>query len=120
MTASKHASPTDGYHDQKKSIDSICVFCGSHLGTKRSYETAARAMGADMVRANLRLVYGGAKVGLMGVLADAVLAAGGQVIGVMPRSLVAREIAHGGLTELRIVETMHERKEVMSTLADAF
>jgi uncharacterized protein (TIGR00730 family) len=101
-------------------MNSVCVFCGSHLGADASYEAAARATATALVRADLRLVYGGGNVGLMGVLADAVLAAGGRVTGVMPRALVEREIAHRGLSDLRVVETMHERKELMASLADAF
>ena len=102
------------------SMNSICVFCGSSSGRSVVYEQAARAMARAIARAKLRLVYGGGRVGLMGVLADAAISAGGHVTGVMPRALVDREIAHQGLHELRIVETMHERKEVMSALADAF
>ena len=101
-------------------MNSICVFCGSSSGANGIYEESARATGKALVRAGLRLVYGGGRVGLMGVLADEVLAAGGQVTGVMPRALVEREIAHRGVTDLRVVETMHERKELMADLADAF
>ena len=101
-------------------MNSVCVFCGSHSGANESYAVAARATGEALVRAGIGLVYGGGRVGLMGVLADAVLSRGGQVTGVMPRALVEREIAHRELSDLRVVETMHERKEVMATLADAF
>src|SRR5258708_692238 len=101
-------------------MNSICVFCGSSPGLSARYEEAARAMARALVRANLRLIYGGGRVGLMGVLADAVISAGGHVTGVMPRALFDREIAHEGLGELRVVNTMHERKEVMARLADAF
>jgi uncharacterized protein (TIGR00730 family) len=101
-------------------MNSICVFCGSNSGTNGSYEEAARATGHALARAGLRLVYGGAKVGLMGVLADAVLSAGGHVTGVMPRALFEREIAHTGVSDLRKVRSMHERKELMAALADAF
>ncbi len=102
------------------SLNSICVFCGSSPGLSASYEEAARATARALVRANLRLIYGGGRVGLMGVLADAVILAGGHVTGVMPRALFDREIAHQGLSELRVVNTMHERKEVMARLGDAF
>ena len=101
-------------------IQSICVFCGSSPGASRQYLDAARAFGVAAARRGLRLVYGGASVGLMGALADAALSAGGEVIGVIPRALVDREIAHRGLTELRVVETMHERKATMAQLAGAF
>lgn len=99
---------------------SICVFCGSSTGRRDTYTAAARAMAAEMVRRELTLVYGAGDVGLMGVLADAVLAAGGWVIGVIPRGLVLREVAHQGLTELHVVESMHERKALMAELSDAF
>ena len=101
-------------------IDSVCVFCGSAKGVDSAYLDAASAFAREAVRRGLRLVYGGASVGLMGALADAALAAGGEVIGVIPRALVDREIAHRGLTELRVVATMHERKGMMAELADAF
>jgi len=101
-------------------MNSICVFCGSHSGANAIYESAARATAVALVRSGIRLVYGGAKVGLLGVLADTVLAAGGKVTGVIPRALVDREIAHNGLSELRVVDSMHERKAVMASLADAF
>jgi len=102
------------------SLNSICVFCGSSPGLNASYEEAARATARALVRANLRLIYGGGRVGLIGVLADAVISAGGHVTGVMPRALFDGEIAHQGLSELRVVNTMNERKEVMARLADAF
>jgi len=101
-------------------MNSISVFCGSSTGANTVYREAARATGEALVRAGIRLVYGGGKVGLMGVLADAVLAAGGQITGVMPRALVERETAHHGIADLRIVESMHERKELMASLGDAF
>lgn len=103
-----------------KTIDTICVFCGSSAGVSEIYTEAARMFARDAVRRGLRLVYGGASVGLMGAVADAALDAGGDVIGVIPRALVEREIAHRGLTELRVVQTMHERKATMAQLADAF
>jgi uncharacterized protein (TIGR00730 family) len=98
----------------------LCVFAGSSVGGRPEYADAARALGAELVGRGLGLVYGGGGIGLMGVLADAVLAADGEVIGVIPRPLAAREIAHHGLTELRVVESMHERKATMAELADGF
>jgi uncharacterized protein (TIGR00730 family) len=99
---------------------SVCVFCGSSSGAAASYARAALALAESAASRGVRLVYGGASVGLMGVLADAALARGGAVIGVIPRALVDRELAHRGLTELHVVDTMHERKARMAELADAF
>jgi hypothetical protein len=98
----------------------VCVFCGSSSGTDPAFLNAARELGALLAQRGLGLVYGGGNIGLMGALADATLAAGGEVIGVIPEQLVQRELAHRGCTELRIVGTMHERKAVMADLADAF
>lgn len=98
----------------------ICVFCGSNKGVRAEYVLAAKAMGQALVKRNIGLVYGGGNVGLMGVIADAMLAEGGEVIGVIPQGLVAREVAHQHLTEQRIVGTMHERKALMAELSDAF
>lgn len=98
----------------------ICVFCGSSSGKNEAYAQAARDMGTTLAQAGIELVYGGGRVGLMGVIADAALAAGGSVIGVMPQALVDREVQHVSLTELHVVESMHERKTKMSTLADGF
>jgi uncharacterized protein (TIGR00730 family) len=98
----------------------VCVFAGSSLGSRPAYESFARALGAALAARRVDLVYGGARVGLMGIVADAVLAGGGQVIGVIPAALVAREVAHNGLTDLRVVNSMHERKALMADLADAF
>ena len=98
----------------------ICVFCGSNAGARSEYAEAARALATVLAERKLGIVYGGGNVGLMGVLADAALARGGEVIGVIPRKLVEREVAHRGVTELRIVETMHERKALMNDLSDAF
>ncbi len=97
----------------------ICVFAGSNAGARESYLIAARELGAEIARRGLGLVYGGASCGLMGACADAALAGGAEVIGVLPRALTTREIAHTGLTEMRIVGSLHERKAVMSTLSDA-
>ena len=98
----------------------ICVYCGSAVGVRSEYQSIAKELGTAMAETGFRLVYGGAHVGLMGVIADAVLAAGGEVIGVIPQQLADREVAHLGLTELHIVRSMHERKHMMAELADAF
>ncbi|MCY1061535.1 TIGR00730 family Rossman fold protein [Nannocystis sp. SCPEA4] len=98
----------------------LCVFCGSSPGHDASYLAAARNLGAVLARAGIGLVYGGASVGLMGAVADAVMSDGGEVVGVMPRSLVDKEIAHKALADLRIVGSMHERKALMAELADGF
>jgi uncharacterized protein (TIGR00730 family) len=99
---------------------SVCVFCGSSTGSRPEYADAARRLGATLAARRLELVYGAGNVGLMGVLADAALAAGGRVVGVIPRSLVLRELAHQGLSESHVVETMHQRKALMADLSDAF
>jgi uncharacterized protein (TIGR00730 family) len=101
-------------------IRRICVFCGSNKGADPVYVEAARELGRLFAKEGIALVYGGGSVGLMGELADAVLHAGGEAIGVIPHALWAREVGHRGLTDLRIVETMHERKAQMADLADAF
>lgn len=101
-------------------MQTICVFCGSRAGADPAFAGAARAFGSAIARSGRGLVYGGGHVGIMGVLADAVLSAGGRVTGVIPRPLQAKEIAHLQLTELRVVESMHERKAMMAELADAF
>jgi len=98
----------------------LCVFCGSSPGVQASYGQAADDMGSLLAERGIELVYGGGKVGLMGRVADACLRQGGRVIGVMPRALVEKEIAHQGLTKLHVVESMHERKALMADLADAF
>ena len=98
----------------------VCAFTGSSPGARGEYAAAARDFGRALVERGGELVYGGGNVGLMGVLADAVLARGGKVIGVIPEALVAKEVAHRGLSELRVVASMHERKAVMAELADAF
>lgn len=98
----------------------ICVFCGASPGRDERYVTAARAVGEALAGRGIGLVYGGSRIGLMGAVADAALAAGGEVVGVIPQGLVDRELAHPGLTELRIVGTLHERKAVMADLSDAF
>jgi uncharacterized protein (TIGR00730 family) len=98
----------------------VCVFCGSAPGRRDLYAKAAQTLGQALVQRGLGLVYGGGHIGLMGILADAVMAAGGRAVGVIPRSLVDKELAHSGLTELHIVGTMHERKALMADLSDAF
>lgn len=98
----------------------ICVFCGSNAGNKPVYADAARQTGAALARRKLTLVYGGGQIGLMGTVADGALAAGGEVIGVIPKALATKELAHTGLTELRVVKTMHERKALMAELSDGF
>lgn len=98
----------------------ICVFCGASPGRGSGYVALATAVGAGLAARGIGLVYGGGRVGLMGALADASLAGGGEVVGVIPRRLVDRELAHPGLTDLRIVESLHERKALMADLADGF
>jgi len=98
----------------------ICVFCGSSSGGRPEYTAAASGLAQVLARRGLGLVYGGGKVGLMGVLADAMLAAGGEAIGVIPQALMDKELGHPGLTELRVVASMHERKALMADLADGF
>ena len=101
-------------------LQSICVFCGSSTGSDSAYTEAARSLGTTLAEADIRLVFGGGHVGLMGEISNAALAAGGDVIGVIPKFLVERELAHEALTDLRIVRSMHERKALMSDLAEAF
>jgi uncharacterized protein (TIGR00730 family) len=98
----------------------ICVFCGSSFGARPAYKEAAVEVGTLLARKGVGLVYGGSKIGLMGALADAALATGGEVIGVIPQALVDKEVAHRGLTDLRVVASMHERKALMADLSDAF
>jgi uncharacterized protein (TIGR00730 family) len=98
----------------------ICVFCGSSAGNHPAYAEAARAMGALLAKRGIGLVYGGGNVGLMGIVADAVMAHGGEAIGVIPQPLADREIAHTGITELRVVDSMHTRKAMMAELSDGF
>ena len=101
-------------------LRSVCVFSGSSPGARPSYTETATALGREVATRGLRLVYGGASVGLMGAVADAALAAGGEVVGVIPQHLVDREVAHDRLTELRVTGSMHERKALMADLADGF
>ena len=101
-------------------LRALCVFCGSSAGRRPEYREAAADLGRLLAEQQITVVYGGAAVGLMGIVADACLLAGGKVVGVIPQGLVDREIAHRGLTELRVVRTMHERKALMADLSDAF
>jgi uncharacterized protein (TIGR00730 family) len=98
----------------------VCVFCGSSTGASPAFAAAATELGATLAAKGIGLVYGGADVGLMGILADAALAAGGEVVGVMPGALVEKEIAHARLTEMHVTSSMHERKALMADLADGF
>lgn len=101
-------------------LETICVFCGSSTGTNPSYREAAAELGRVLALSGRRLVYGGGKIGLMGVLADAALEHGGEVVGVMPRQIERLEVAHRGIDDLRIVDSMHQRKLEMGELADGF
>ena len=101
-------------------MNSVCVFAGSSFGCRPEYEIAASVLGKAIAGRDLTLLYGGASVGLMGTVADAALQAGGRVVGVLPRALAELEIAHEGLTELKVVASMHERKTVMADASDAF
>ncbi|CAN7450700.1 TIGR00730 family Rossman fold protein [Trinickia sp. LjRoot230] len=101
-------------------MKAVCVYCGSSPGVRPVYAQAAEAFGRALVAAGCSLVYGGGRVGLMGTVADAVLAAGGRAVGVIPKLLVDKEIGHTGLTELHVVPDMHERKKMMADLSDAF
>jgi uncharacterized protein (TIGR00730 family) len=101
-------------------VQRICVFCGASPGRSPGYLELATTVGAGLAERGIGVVFGGSRVGMMGAVADAALRAGGEVIGIIPRRLVERELAHGGLTELRVVETLHERKAEMAALADGF
>ena len=98
----------------------VCVYCGSRPGARPAYAEAARRLGERLAAEGIGLVTGGGRVGLMGVVADAVLSGGGRAVGVIPRALADREVGHDGMTELHVVETMHQRKAAMADLADAF
>lgn len=98
----------------------VCVFCGSATGLNTVYAEAAEALGRLLAQSSIRLVYGGGNIGLMGVVADAVMAAGGKATGVIPAFLMQREVGHRGITDLEIVESMHQRKQRMADLSDAF
>jgi uncharacterized protein (TIGR00730 family) len=101
-------------------MNRICVFCGSRTGDRAVYAESARRLGEELARRGLGLVFGGGHIGLMGVLADAVLQGGGEVVGVIPQSLVDKELAHAGVTRMHVVATMHERKALMADLSDGF
>lgn len=104
----------------KKPLGAICVFCGASHGARPEYPAAAFELGRSIARQGLTLVYGGGRAGLMGAVADAALGAGGRVVGVITKLLESRELAHTGISELRVVESMHERKMMMADLSDAF
>ncbi len=101
-------------------LESICLFCGASTGANPLYRAAAAHFGATLAKQKIRLVYGGGQVGLMGVAADACLDAGGEVIGVIPKMLMEKEVGHTGVTKMHVVETMHERKALMTELSDGF
>jgi uncharacterized protein (TIGR00730 family) len=106
--------------NSRRTLKRICVFCGSSTGNKPVYQDAATSLGRYLASSGIGLVYGGGRVGLMGKIADSVLGAGGEAIGVIPRDLADKEIAHAGLTKLHVVASMHERKSLMADLAEAF
>lgn len=101
-------------------MNTVCVYCGSSLGADPAFATAAHLVGRILAHSGRTIVYGGGRVGLMGAVADAAIESGGRVIGIIPRSLQEKELAHHGLTELRVVGSMHERKAIMADLADGF
>ncbi|MCD0505303.1 TIGR00730 family Rossman fold protein [Bordetella petrii] len=101
-------------------IQNICVYCGSNSGSRPDYAEGARELARELVRRDIGLVYGGASVGIMGVVADAVMAEGGRVIGIIPEPLMRKELGHRGLTELHVVQSMHERKTMMAERSDGF
>lgn len=103
-----------------KPLKRVCVFCGANPGNNPAYAAAARAMGEAIAQRGLGLVYGGGHVGLMGIVADAAMKAGAEVIGIIPEVLMNREVGHGAITELHVVGTMHERKKMMADLSDGF
>lgn len=101
-------------------LRSICLFCGSSPGVDPAFKLAAAQLGTMLAHQNIRLIYGGGHVGLMGVAADACLKAGGEVVGIIPKKLMEKEVGHTGLTQMHVVDTMHERKALMTQLSDAF
>ena len=101
-------------------LRSICLFCGSSPGVNPAFKVAAAQLGTMLAHQNIRLIYGGGHVGLMGVAADACLKAGGEVVGIIPKKLMEKEVGHTGLTKMHVVDTMHERKALMTQLSDAF
>ena len=116
----RDTDPADSNSAEAGSLGSVCVYCGSSSGDLPGYAAAASELGALLAQREIRLVFGGGSVGLMGVLADAVLAAEGKVTGVIPHGLRTRELAHEGVTDMIAVESMHARKQHMVDLADAF
>lgn len=112
--------PRQSAHEVSRQISRVCVFCGSSAGNRPIYQETAARLGTLMAERGIGLVYGGGCVGLMGVTAEAAMKAGGEVIGVIPGALVQREVAHNNITELRVVDTMHQRKALMADLSDAF
>ncbi len=119
MTA-QDGHPATGEQSPASGQKTICVFCGARPGNDPAYADAARRFGGVLAASGRTLVYGGGHIGMMGLLADAVLAAGGRVVGVIPKNLVEKELAHKGLSELRVVGSMHERKALMAEMADGF
>lgn len=111
---------TDHVQRSTNTMKSVCVYCGSNLGRQEVYASAARALAKSLVDRNLRFVYGGASVGIMGLIANTVLELGGQAVGVIPEALQAKEVAHPNLTELHVTQSMHERKTLMAELSDGF
>jgi len=105
---------------EKQQLNSICVYCGSNTGARPEYAVAARTLGILIADSEIRLVYGGGAVGLMGVIAESAMTAGGEVVGIIPRALDRREIANRRVTTLHVVESMHERKAMMDQLSDGF
>lgn len=101
-------------------MKSICVYCGSSMGVDPAFADAARVLGTELASAGIELIYGGGRVGLMGAVADAVLTAGGRVQGIIPQALATREVAHSGLSQLHVVDTMHQRKALMADLSGGF
>jgi uncharacterized protein (TIGR00730 family) len=112
-------TPQQGQYNRDM-IQALCVFCGSSSGRNPVYQQTAERLGELLAKRDISLIYGGGKVGLMGVLADTCLAKGGRVVGVIPQILVDKEVAHAGLTQLHVVSSMHQRKALMADLADAF
>lgn len=119
MTTSSGNSPVHGHARPRRTV-SVCVYCGSRSGDDAAFERAAHELGQAIGQRGWRLVYGGGRAGLMGSVADAALASGAEVVGVIPHALMGRELGHGGLTQLHVVDTMHERKRIMAEHSDAF
>lgn len=120
MFATTTLSPVGSRQYDRKTVKTLCVFCGSSSGSRPAYARAAEELAAALVKDGLTLVYGGAAVGLMGTLANRVLELGGEAIGVIPEGLFSSEVPHRGLSELRVVSSMRERKQLMTDLSDGF